>query len=103
MVEKEPPVTHALAFFKKECTDGLPVHVCLAVKQKLSSPNTALLFLSLDDVERSAYFETWCPRAAVLQEGDNTPPPNWVYSALFAEVATRYLAVVVVVVVVVVA
>ena len=68
------PCRSRLSYFKKECVDGLPVHVRLAVKQKLSSPNTALLFFSLDDDERSAYVETCCPRAAVLQEGDYTTP-----------------------------
>ena len=54
LVRRQPPVTRAIELFSNEYAAGLAVLHRLAIKQRLSSPNTAEFFLGLDESERSA-------------------------------------------------
>ena len=65
LVKRQPPVTSVIEPFSNECAAGLAVLHRLAIKQRLSSPNTAEFFLELDESERSAYVASVVAEVAI--------------------------------------
>ena len=63
--------TRAIELFSNECAAGLTVLHRLAIRQRLSSPNTVELFLELNKSERSAYVASIV--AEVATSGNTAP------------------------------